>query len=105
MYVFISTCFLELHVKYDNFLSLGRKTSANTGKELTCVWCRAPWAVHGPAASAAGVKRAAGGYINLAGAAGLSPVRDTSTCTSSFFRDFLCLRSCVSYLRSRLPWP
>ncbi|PPQ91350.1 hypothetical protein CVT25_004117 [Psilocybe cyanescens] len=60
-------------------------TSARTGKELTCVWCRAEWVV-APGVQAGvgvgvGVSRTAygRGYINLANISGQSPVRDTST--------------------------
>ncbi|KAF8967348.1 hypothetical protein BDZ97DRAFT_1656498 [Flammula alnicola] len=53
--------------------------SASTSKDLTCVWCRARWVLAPPAGAAAGPSRAAGGYLNLAGVSGISPVRDTST--------------------------
>jgi len=58
-----------------------QKTSASSGKDLTCVWCRAQWIVARPAGVAGGVKRSMGayGYINLSDVAGISPVRDTST--------------------------
>ncbi|RXW14068.1 hypothetical protein EST38_g11788 [Candolleomyces aberdarensis] len=56
-----------------------RATSSRAGKELTCVYCRSKWVVAG-ASSAGGAAMKAGGYLNLASAAGLSPVRDTSTC-------------------------
>ncbi|TFK46618.1 hypothetical protein OE88DRAFT_1667229 [Heliocybe sulcata] len=42
-----------------------------------CVFCRAEWVVPGPAGAKAG--RSAEGYVNLAGVAGLSPQRDTSS--------------------------
>lgn len=58
-------------------LKIGRKSAQNNGNELTCVYCRARWAVPGPA-SGSGIKR--GGYLNLANVAGVNPVRDTSTC-------------------------
>ncbi|KAI0673012.1 hypothetical protein C8Q78DRAFT_969499 [Trametes maxima] len=46
---------------------------------VTCVFCRAQWA--GPGATRAGkaASRSVEGYLNLAGAAGVSPVRDTSS--------------------------
>ncbi|KIM36473.1 hypothetical protein M413DRAFT_31701 [Hebeloma cylindrosporum] len=56
-----------------------QRTAANSGKSLTCVWCRATWVAPRPAGAAGGAKRVAGGYLNLAGVAGVSPVRDTST--------------------------
>ncbi|KAI0681877.1 hypothetical protein BC835DRAFT_1001369 [Cytidiella melzeri] len=53
------------------------------GLNITCPFCRAKWAVAAAAAPAvggrAGGSRAGEGYLNLANAAGLSPVRDTST--------------------------
>ncbi len=58
-------------------------SGAKSAKNLTCVWCRAPWTQAG----ATGAARAAGGsattsegYLNLSGVAGVSPVRDTSSC-------------------------
>lgn len=50
--------------------------------DVTCPMCRAKWVTPG-AASSRGMT--SGGYINLASAAGLSPVRDTSTCEFSTF--------------------
>ena len=68
------------HLLY--FIS-GQRTAASNGKDLTCVWCRARWIVARPSSGAGGgVKRSMGafGYMNLADVAGVSPVRDTSTC-------------------------
>jgi len=50
----------------------------------TCVWCRAKWVVGTNTAGGSGGNAAQGvaamkGYINLAGVAGVSPVRDTSS--------------------------
>ena len=59
-------------------LCAGQTTSVNSGKQLNCVWCRARWVVPGTAAGV-GVRRE-GGYLNLGTVAGISPVRDTSTC-------------------------
>ncbi|PCH37651.1 hypothetical protein WOLCODRAFT_113901 [Wolfiporia cocos MD-104 SS10] len=53
-------------------------TAQRSGKGITCVFCRAKWAVAGPAGGA-GVSRSSEGYINLGDVAGLSPVRDTSS--------------------------
>lgn len=50
---------------------------------VTCVFCRAEWAV--PTAAVKGKGKAttsSEGYVNLANVAGVSPVRDTSTCGS-----------------------
>ncbi|KAI0647256.1 hypothetical protein C8Q79DRAFT_615946 [Trametes meyenii] len=46
---------------------------------VTCVFCRAKWI--GPGATGAGkaASRSVEGYLNLAGPAGVSPVRDTSS--------------------------
>ncbi len=59
---------------------IGAATARQLQKELTCVFCRAKWVIAGAAAgtSADGAE----GYINLGGVAGMSPVRDTSTCES-----------------------
>ncbi|KAJ3548010.1 hypothetical protein NMY22_g1441 [Coprinellus aureogranulatus] len=54
-----------------------KQTSQRSGKELTCVYCRSKWYV-ASAASKSGIVKP-GGYLNLASAAGLSPVRDTSS--------------------------
>ncbi|OCH92261.1 hypothetical protein OBBRIDRAFT_886411 [Obba rivulosa] len=59
------------------FQQWARKSAAN----LTCVFCRAKWVV-APAignGGSSGAVRSSEGYVNLAGVAGLSPVRDTSS--------------------------
>jgi hypothetical protein len=64
-------------------LCIGRTTSVNSGNQLSCVWCRARWVVpgNGAASNAAAVgARGQEGYLNLGAVAGISPVRDTSTC-------------------------
>lgn len=66
---------------------LGQRTAANSGKDLTCVWCRARWIVARPGGGAGGVKRSMGGYINLSNVANVSPVRDTSTCKRDHFSE------------------
>jgi len=68
-------------------------TGARTAKPLTCVWCRAKWAV---VASAAGGNVTSGpstseGYLNLGAVAGVSPVRDTSTCKNLLASCLPCL--------------
>jgi hypothetical protein len=70
-----------------HFFFSGQRTAASNGKDLTCVWCRARWIVSQPRGGADGVKRSMGayGYINLSGVAGVSPVRDTSTCKRDYF--------------------
>lgn len=75
-------------------LFLGQRTAASNGKELTCVWCRARWIIARPGGEATGsVKRSMGayGYINLSDVAGVSPVRDTSTCKRFFFPSYVTL--------------
>ncbi|KAI1794565.1 hypothetical protein LXA43DRAFT_995617 [Ganoderma leucocontextum] len=52
------------------------------GNTVSCVWCRAKW--NAPAGAGAAQARAGGaqfseGYLNLSAAAGVSPVRDTSS--------------------------
>lgn len=47
------------------------------------MWCRARWVLPASAGAGASGSRTSEGYINLAGVSGLSPVRDTSTCTFS----------------------
>ncbi|PPQ68076.1 hypothetical protein CVT24_002940 [Panaeolus cyanescens] len=57
-----------------------KRTAASTGKSLTCVWCRASWIEpHLPGTAGGGASRDSEGYLNLAGVANVSPVRDTST--------------------------
>jgi hypothetical protein len=64
------------------FFLLGAKTAAHN---LTCVWCRAKWVTPGPSGGSSGQCRTTeDGYINLAGVAGISPIRDTSTCEKIF---------------------
>lgn len=63
-----------------------QRTAASNGKDLTCVWCRAPWVLPyagtaGAGAGVPGARRAEGGYLNLGDVGGTSPVRDTTTCT------------------------
>ncbi|KAG8962748.1 hypothetical protein FRC03_003843 [Tulasnella sp. 419] len=74
--VFCETCNNALH---EECFSQWRRT--NAGKTITCVWCRSPWVdLPGPGEagpSIASISR--DGYLNLGTAAGLSPVRDTST--------------------------
>lgn len=81
------------------FVNIGAKTAK---RNLTCVFCRAKWVLAGPgagatggggggAAAAGGSRRTAEGYLNLGAVAGLSPVRDTSSCT--FFLSFFVLGS------------
>ncbi|KAF8958058.1 hypothetical protein BDZ97DRAFT_1843889 [Flammula alnicola] len=75
--VFCEDCGNALHKEC--FGHVWQRTAASTSKDLTCVWCRARWVLAPPAGAAAGPSRAAGGYLNLAGVSGISPVRDTST--------------------------
>ncbi|KAF7312446.1 hypothetical protein MIND_00258100 [Mycena indigotica] len=59
-----------------------QNTSRNQGKPLTCIYCRASWPSAGAASGSGGNRGRAGmsdGYVNLAGVAGVSPQRDTSS--------------------------
>lgn len=75
------------------FVNIGAKTAK---RNLTCVFCRAKWVLAGAgaaggggaAAAAGGSRRTAEGYLNLGAVAGLSPVRDTSTCTFFLYPRF-----------------
>ncbi|KAI0339081.1 hypothetical protein BDW22DRAFT_1362000 [Trametopsis cervina] len=49
------------------------------GRNVTCPFCRAKWPVAPPATPGPSRPRGQDGYLNLANAAGMSPVRDTST--------------------------
>lgn len=54
---------------------------ARTANPLTCVWCRAKWSVMSDtSASSSTSAHVSEGYLNLGAVAGLSPVRDTSSC-------------------------
>ncbi|KAG6867275.1 hypothetical protein C0993_005057 [Termitomyces sp. T159_Od127] len=55
-----------------------KTTSRNSGKHLSCVFCRAQWVTSTTGSTGAG-QMSREGYINLAGVSGISPVRDTST--------------------------
>ena len=68
------------------YLFVGQRTAASSGKVLTCVWCRARWVVDRP--DGGGIKKNKG-YLNLSGVAGVSPVRDTSTCKNIAYLEFL----------------
>lgn len=53
------------------------------GKNLTCVFCRAAWIgpiAAGASSGSASASLTSEGYINLGNVAGLSPIRDTSSC-------------------------
>ena len=50
---------------------------------VTCVYCRSPWAgLETVAASAGSGSTTREGYLNMSGAAGISGIRDTSSCES-----------------------
>ncbi|KAK0505398.1 hypothetical protein EDD18DRAFT_1129186 [Armillaria luteobubalina] len=55
-------------------------TALKSGKNVTCVWCRAEWVLP-DAGKGKGKGKAIGeeGYVNLAAVAGVSPQRDTSS--------------------------
>ena len=70
----------------------------------TCVFCRASVASAAPAAGSSRAKpsgsaRISEGYINLAAEAGISPVRDTSSC-----KDHVCVYICESLLTFHLDY-
>ncbi|KDQ61266.1 hypothetical protein JAAARDRAFT_32263 [Jaapia argillacea MUCL 33604] len=69
---FCDTCKNGLH------LECFQQWARTAGRNVTCVFCRAEWAIPGPSGGDKAT-RGADGYLNLASAAGLSPVRDTST--------------------------
>ncbi|EMD38028.1 hypothetical protein CERSUDRAFT_134570 [Gelatoporia subvermispora B] len=53
---------------------------ARSATKMTCVFCRAEWVMPTAAGNrSSGTVHSSEGYVNLAGVAGLSPVRDTST--------------------------
>jgi hypothetical protein len=58
-------------------LITGARTS---GHNLTCVWCRAKWILPASGSGAASGSMTSEGYVNLGSVAGVSPVRDTSSC-------------------------
>ncbi|KAG5644408.1 hypothetical protein DXG03_008575 [Asterophora parasitica] len=75
MLVFCEDCGNALHKQcFEEW----RKNCTASGKDFTCVWCRARWTTGSAAGSSKGV-RSAEGYLNLSGVSGLSPVRDTSS--------------------------
>ncbi|KAK0213389.1 hypothetical protein DFS33DRAFT_121896 [Desarmillaria ectypa] len=53
-----------------------RTTAQNSGKNVTCVWCRAEWVFPDASKGKAIVDE---GYVNLAAVAGVSTQRDTSS--------------------------
>jgi hypothetical protein len=60
-----------------------RANAQRSGRSLTCVFCRAPWQTAAPTSSTptkGGATISRDGYLNLGSVAGVSPVRDTSTC-------------------------
>ncbi|KAJ7494832.1 hypothetical protein B0H11DRAFT_2003546 [Mycena galericulata] len=56
-----------------------KQTSTKQGSRLTCIYCRAIWPSAPTGASGSGARTTAGGYLNISGLAGVSPVRDTTT--------------------------
>ena len=52
-------------------------------RPVTCVYCRSPWlSPETEAASAGSGSTMREGYLNMSGAAGISGIRDTSSCES-----------------------
>ncbi|ODN84634.1 hypothetical protein L202_00541 [Cryptococcus amylolentus CBS 6039] len=71
---------------HDQCFRMWAATAKKQHKDVTCVWCRSPWADSagasqgkGKGASKTGVSYSSMGYMNMAHAAGISPRRDTST--------------------------
>ncbi|KAF7327865.1 hypothetical protein MKEN_00366400 [Mycena kentingensis (nom. inval.)] len=57
-----------------------KQTCRTQGKDLTCIWCRAKWPVAAAGAGGSGAgANLEEGYVNLASAAGVSTMRDTSS--------------------------
>ena len=83
---------LDIRPPYSLLYEGARKTP------VTCVYCRSPWV--GPetnASSADGGSTMHEGYLNMSSAAGISGIRDTSTCEScngslTIMGDLICAR-------------
>lgn len=74
MYVY---AFLDISSPYSLLCEGAKKTP------VTCVYCRSPWVVQETnAASAGGGSMTHEGYLNMSSAAGISGIRDTSSCES-----------------------
>ncbi|KAJ7106984.1 hypothetical protein C8R44DRAFT_805057 [Mycena epipterygia] len=56
-----------------------KQTSAKQRTKLTCIYCRAVWPESAPVAGGLGARTTSAGYLNMAGVAGVSPQRDTTT--------------------------
>jgi len=80
-------CTLVICFQYiDHLLIGGLVVGARTsGKNLTCVWCRAKWVLPTTGAGAAGGSMTSEGYMNLGNVAGVDNVRDTSSCEHCHF--------------------
>jgi hypothetical protein len=63
-------------------VDIGARTS---GKNLTCVWCRAKWILPAPAGGIASRSMTSEGYMNLGDVAGVNTSRDTSSCKLSIW--------------------
>lgn len=92
---------LPLH-GYDVFSPIiDQKSARQTGKEITCVWCRSSWGVT-TSSKSAGAATQQHGFINLADAVpDLNAHRDTSTCKINLFSPGIRF----PYHYARLPWP
>ena len=71
--------FLSLVI--DNANHVGSRSARH--RQVTCVYCRAIWTDDGKSNSSSQNAKNNEGYINLSGVAGISPIRDTSSCTIS----------------------
>ena len=80
MYVVDLGSALEIHGLISSVL--GAMTARTKGSDVTCVYCRARWvsAAIASSSSRSGGVQMSEGYLNLGNVAGLSPVRDTSSC-------------------------
>jgi len=74
--VWCDTCQNAVHKECFNQWSA---TAKRSGSKLTCVYCRTAWPEGSIAGSSKGVVGVSGGYMNLAGLAGLNTERDTSS--------------------------
>ena len=82
-----------LHINlFDPTLSMKINSGSKAMKgNANCVFCRAPWKSQtaGPSTPARNARTpgvgTSEGYVNLAGIAGVSPVRDTSSCMDYIF--------------------
>ncbi|KAF7327866.1 hypothetical protein MKEN_00366500 [Mycena kentingensis (nom. inval.)] len=74
---FCETCGNAVH---NECFGQWKQTCRSQSKDLACVWCRAKWPVAAAGAGGSGAgANLEEGYVNLASAAGVSTMRDTSS--------------------------